>query len=84
MNILKVIFEKLMKMLKIADFANFEPIWSLNANFAGHPVCGKMLGIYCSFICRSMRGGWSARTGPTQDFTNSPHYMHIPRYTFSC
>ena len=26
------------KMGKIADFAHFEPLWSLNANFAGHPV----------------------------------------------
>ena len=25
-------------MAKIADFVHFEPLWSLNANFAGHPV----------------------------------------------
>ena len=45
MNISKVIFEKLKKMPKIADFANFERLLSLNASFAGHLVCGKMLGI---------------------------------------
>ena len=45
MNSSAVIFEKPKKMRKIADFANFEPPWSLNANFAGHPVCGKMFGI---------------------------------------
>ena len=39
------IFEKPNKMPKIADFAHFEPLWSLKASFAGHPVCGKMLGI---------------------------------------
>ena len=55
MNSLAVIFEKTKKMRKIADFANFEALWSLNANFAGHPVCGKMLGIWSSFICKSMR-----------------------------
>ena len=33
------------KIADFANFANFEPFWSLNANFAGHPVCGKMLGI---------------------------------------
>ena len=33
------------KPKKIVDFAHFEPLWNLNANFAGHPVCGKMLGI---------------------------------------
>ena len=44
-NSLAGIFEKPKKMGKIADFAHFEPLWSLNANFAGHPVCGKMLGI---------------------------------------
>ena len=38
-------FEKLKKMAKIADFANFEPLWSLNANFARHPVGGEMFGI---------------------------------------
>ena len=37
--------EKPKKMAKIADFACFEPLCSLNASFAGHPVCGKMLGI---------------------------------------
>ena len=37
------IFKKPKIMEKIADFANFEPLWSPNANFAGHPVCGKML-----------------------------------------
>ena len=40
-----VIFEKPEKMAKIADFANFGPLWSRNASFAGHPVCGKMLGL---------------------------------------
>ena len=46
MNSLAVIFEKSKKKTpKIADFAHFEPLWSLNANFAGHPVCGEMLGI---------------------------------------
>ena len=44
MNSSAVIFET-QKMRKIADFANFEHLWSLNANFAGHPVCDKMLGI---------------------------------------
>ena len=37
--------EKPKKMAKIADFAHFGPLWSLNASFAGRPVCGKMLGI---------------------------------------
>ena len=45
MNSLAVIFEKHWKMPKVADFANFEPPWSLNENFARYPVCGKMLGI---------------------------------------
>ena len=36
------IFAKTEKMAKIA---HLEPPWSLNTNFAGHPVCGKMLGI---------------------------------------
>ena len=45
MNSLAVIFEKPKKMRKIADFANFEPLWSLNESFAGHAVWGKMLGI---------------------------------------
>ena len=36
------IFEK---MVKIADLAQFEPLWSLKENFAEHPVCGKMSGI---------------------------------------
>ena len=45
MNSLAVIFEKPKKMPKIADFAHFEPLWNLNANFAGHPVCSKMLSI---------------------------------------
>ena len=45
MNSLKVIWEKPNKIAKIADFANFEPLWSLNASFAEHPVCGKMFGI---------------------------------------
>ena len=26
-------------------FVYFELLWSLNASFAGHPVCGKMSGI---------------------------------------
>ena len=38
------ILEKPKKMAKIADFAHFERLWSLKASFAGHPVCGKMLG----------------------------------------
>ena len=33
------------KMAKIPDFAEFEPPWSLNESFAGHPVCVKLLGI---------------------------------------
>ena len=45
MNSSAVIFEKPKKMRKIADFANFEPLWSLNESFAEHPVCGKMSGI---------------------------------------
>ena len=28
-------------MAKIADFAYFEPLWSLYASFAGHPVFAK-------------------------------------------
>ena len=36
------IFEKPKKMAKIADFAHFEPLWSLKVNFSGHPVYGKM------------------------------------------
>ena len=71
-------------MPKIGDFARFEPLWSLNANFSGHPVCGKMLGIWSSFICKSMRWGCAAHSGPSQDFLNSPHYVHTPRNTFSC
>ena len=39
------IFEKPEKMAKIADFANFEPLWRLNESFAGHPVCCKISGI---------------------------------------
>ena len=35
-----VIFEKPKEMPKIADFAHFEPPWSLNSNFSGHPVRG--------------------------------------------
>ena len=45
MNSSAVIFEKPKKMRKMADFANFEPLWSLNESFAEHPVCGKMSGI---------------------------------------
>ena len=30
--------KKRKKMSKIADFAHLEPLWSLNANFAGHPT----------------------------------------------
>ena len=44
MNSSAVIFEKRKKMRKKCNFPNFEPLWSLNANFAGHPVCGKTLG----------------------------------------
>ena len=36
------IFEKPEKMAKIADFANFEPLWRLNASSYGHPVRGKI------------------------------------------
>ena len=76
------IFEKPKKMAKIADFAHFEPLWSLNANFAGHLVCRKMLGVWSGFTCRSMRWGCSAHSGPAQDFTNSPHLVHTPTIHF--
>ena len=69
-------------MTKIGDLGHFEPLLCLNASFAGHPVCGKMLG---SFIRRSMRLGFSAATTDvTKDFINSPHLMHITYFTFSC
>ena len=84
MNSSAVIFEKLKKMPKIADFAHFESLWSLNANFAGHPNCGKMLGIQSCFTCKSIRWGCSAGSGPYRDFINSPHLVHTPHYTFSC
>ena len=44
-NSLAVIFEKPKKMLKIADFALLESLWSLSGSFARHPVCCKMLGM---------------------------------------
>ena len=44
MNSSEVIFEKPKKMQK-NDYASFEPLWSLNANFAANLVCGKMLGM---------------------------------------
>ena len=50
------IIEKPKAMAILADFAHFEPLCSLNASFAGHPVCGKMWGISFSFTCKSM--GW--------------------------
>ena len=37
--------EKPKKMAKIADLAHFERYLSLNENFAGYPVCGKILGV---------------------------------------
>ena len=64
-------------MPKIADFGHFKPPWSLKASFAGHPVCGKMLGMWSSFTYRSMRWGCSVHPDVTQDFTNSPQ-VHIP------
>ena len=45
MNILKVIFEKLEKMLKIADFANFGPKYLSPQIFTRHAVCGSKLKI---------------------------------------
>ena len=69
-------------MAKIADFAHFERLWSLNANFARHPVYGKMLGIQSSFICKSRRGGCSTHSGTTQDFPNSPQLVHTPLLIF--
>ena len=41
MNSSAAIFKKPKKMQKIADLANFEPLWSLNANLAGHPIAVK-------------------------------------------
>ena len=38
-------------MAKIGDFVHFEPLWSLNTNFAGHSVCGKVLSIWSSSTC---------------------------------
>ena len=83
MNSWAVILEKPEKMAKIADFAHFETLWSLNANFAGHLFCGKMLGIWSSLTCRSTRWGCLAALGPTKDFISSPQLMHNPHYTFS-
>ena len=37
--------QKTEKMPKIADFAHIESLWSRNANFAGHPICGNMLSL---------------------------------------
>ena len=81
MKSLTVIFEKPKKMPKIAVFSHFEILWSINANFAKHPVCGKMLGIKSSFTSRSMRWSCWAHSGPSQDFTNSPQLVHDPRPT---
>ena len=57
-------------------------LWSLNANFARHSVHGKMLGIWSSFTCKSMR--WACLAGPdvTKYFTNSSHLVHTPHYKF--
>ena len=49
MNISKVIFEKLKKMLKIADFANFGPKYLGPQSFPRHAVCGSKLEIWSSF-----------------------------------
>ena len=65
-------------MPKMADFAHFEPPWSLNENFSRHPVCVEMSGIWSSFNSRSLRGGCLAPTGPTQITPNSPHLEHNP------
>ena len=45
MNISKVIFEKLKKMQKIADFANFGPKYLGPQIFPRHAVCGSKLEI---------------------------------------
>ena len=45
MNISKVIFEKLKKMLKIVDFANFGPKYLGPHIFPRHAVCGSKLEI---------------------------------------
>ena len=69
-------------MEKIADFVYFEPLWILNTNSAGHPVCVKMLNIYSSLTCRSVRLGCLAASGPSEDFTNSPQLVHPPTIHF--
>ena len=66
------------KMAKIADLAHFDPLWNLNANFAGHPVCGKILSIWSSLTCISMMWGYLRSTGPSQDFINSPRLVPPP------
>ena len=45
MNISKVIFEKLKKMLKIADFADFGPKYLGPKIFPRHAVCDSKLKI---------------------------------------
>ena len=41
MNISKIIFEKLKKMLKIADFANYGPKYLSTQIFPRHAVCAS-------------------------------------------
>ena len=81
------IFEKAKKMAKIAAFAHFEPLWSINANFSGHPVCGKMLGIWSGLTCRSNVRGEVVRL-PQRPLKILRILLTWctwdPRYTFSC
>ena len=46
MNISKVIFEKLKKMLKIADFASFGPKYLSPQIFPRYAICGNKLEVY--------------------------------------
>ena len=63
-----------MKNAKIADFGPFENPWSLNENFDGYPVCGKMSGMW-SVSSDSSRWGCSTCTDA---YIDSPHIVHTP------
>ena len=71
MNISKVIFEKLKKMLKIAYFAKFGPKYLGPQMFPRHAVCGSKLEIWSSFTLYSSWGYSTTLSDVTKSYPYS-------------